>query len=94
MGSKTASQFFQKQLAELIFEHVPPENYVNYVDDSVVFANTFEDLLKWTKIVFQNNRKQNFKLNLAKCTFGTNKIKIFGFFCGEFGIAESANSET
>ena len=60
---------------------------VSYVDDCIVFANTFENFIERLRIVFDRFKKYNLKLKANKCEFGMNEIKFLGFKINEIGIA-------
>jgi hypothetical protein len=50
----------------------------NYLDDILIYSNSFEDHVKHMENVFNSLIKENVKLKLSKCSFAQNSIKYLG----------------
>lgn len=57
-----------------------------YVDDILVFSQTFEEHLIHLEQVFSRLRDANLKLNPEKCDFGRDEIKYLGFILSAEGV--------
>ena len=58
-----------------------------YLDDLIIFSNSFEEHLERLETVFQRLRKCNLKLASKKCFFLQPRVKYVGFIVSEDGIA-------
>jgi len=58
-----------------------------YLDDVIIFATNFDELLERLRKVFLKLRSSNLKLNPKKCSFLKRKIKYLGHVVSERGIA-------
>ena len=65
------------------------KNVVAYLDDILVFSNTFEEHLHILNEVFRALKNANLKLNPSKCKFATNFCEFLGFNLSERGIQPS-----
>jgi hypothetical protein len=54
------------------------DKVVNYLDDALVFANGFVNHINNLQLVFQRFRDVGLRLNIHKCHFGYQSIKILG----------------
>lgn len=59
---------------------------VIYLDDLIIFGNTFEEHMEHLEIIFNRLRECNLKLTAEKCKFGSRKVKYVGFIVSEEGI--------
>nr|KYP72687.1 Retrovirus-related Pol polyprotein from transposon 17.6 [Cajanus cajan] len=57
-----------------------------YVDDMVIKSNSATDHLRDLKVIFDEVRRHNMRLNPAKCTFGVAGGKFLGFMLSKRGI--------
>lgn len=57
-----------------------------YIDDILIFSETFEEHLHHLKLVFTNLRAAKLKLNPEKCKFGTKTVKYLGHIISKDGI--------
>jgi hypothetical protein len=77
MGLKNAPPLFQriiqKTLAELLWNGV-----INYLDDFIVYTETFEQHIELLKKVFEKLRTANIKLKLSKCNFAKSEVEYLG----------------
>lgn len=65
-GLKTSSQIFQRILSNIT---------INYIDDILIFSETFEDDLKRIQQFLDAVKKDGFRLKLVKCTFAAESVK-------------------
>ena len=61
-------------------------NVEAYMDDIVVKSHKVSDLLADLAQTFTNLRRNDIKINPAKCSFGVPSGKLLGFFVSERGI--------
>lgn len=57
-----------------------------YIDDIAIYADTLEELLERTSIVFERLHKAGLKLNGAKTQVGLKEAEILGYIVDENGI--------
>ena len=57
-----------------------------FVDDIVIFSDTFQQHLDNLKLVFDRFRAANLKLKPKKCEFGKRKIQFLGHLVSEEGV--------
>jgi hypothetical protein len=90
MGLKNAPSLFeriiQKTLAELLWNGV-----INYLDDFIVYTETFEQHIELLKKVFEKLRTANIKLKLSKCNFAKSEVEYLGHIISENTIKPSPN---
>jgi len=53
-----------------------------YLDDIIIFSNTWEEHLKHLRFVFNRVRDAGLTLNLKKCVFATGEVDYFGQHLG------------
>jgi len=58
-----------------------------YLDDLIIFSDTFEEHIERLDIVFNRLRECNLKLATKKCNFLKDKVKFVGFIVSEDGIS-------
>ena len=75
-GLSNAVSAFQRTM-EVILEGV--ENVKVYLDDILIFSDTFEDHLKHLEAVFRKLSEANLKIKPSKCQFAKQKTKFLGF---------------
>ncbi len=73
------SRLMEKVLCGLLYNSA-----VRYIDDIVIYADTFEEMLSRLQTVFDRFRHAKLKLRPAKCQFFTREIQ----FCGQHFSAE------
>ncbi len=84
MGLKTASTSFT-HVMEIILEGL---NFcIFYLDDVIVFSDTWEEHMEHIRIIFDRFRKANMKLDPKKCKFCSADIKFLGFQLHEDSIS-------
>lgn len=65
----------------------------NYLDDMVVDAVSWSDMLTKLRQVFDRLRCANFTLKPSKCSFGTKRIEFLGFIV-EGGMIQPGEEKT
>ena len=58
-----------------------------FVDDIIVFSETYEDHLKHLQDVFDRLRKANLKLKISKCDFIKKRLNHLGHIISDEGIS-------
>ena len=53
-----------------------------YLDDIIIFSNTWEDHLKHIRVVFSRIRNAGLTLNKNKCVFATGELDYLGHHVG------------
>ena len=57
-----------------------------YIDDVIIFSDTFQQHLENLKLVLDRFRVSNLKLKPQKCEFGKKKIQFSGHLVSEEGV--------
>ena len=68
-GLTCAAQIFSRAVAVALSEVSTLENILVYLDDTMVFADNFDDYFKAHERLFTALKKFDLKLNLQKCKF-------------------------
>jgi hypothetical protein len=58
----------------------------NYVDDTLVYSNSWQEHLQHLEQVFRRFRESGLRLNLTKCHFGHEEISLLGHIITKDGI--------
>ena len=58
----------------------------NYLDDVIVYASSYEELLEHLSKVFHRFEIMGVKLNIAKCKFAHRSVKFLGHIVSEKGV--------
>lgn len=77
-GMKTSSAIFQRILAGIIRRNGLSGFCVNFMDDILVFSDTFEEHLRHIELLMKAIRREGLKLKLIKCNFAQSSIKYLG----------------
>lgn len=77
-GLKTAPAIFQRILSSIIRKHKLTDFTVNYIDDILVFSETFEDHIKHLKSLLEAISIERLKLKFSKCNFAQDSVKYLG----------------
>ncbi len=67
-GLKNAPAYFQKMMNEILEGSIGSHVFV-YIDDIVIFSNTFEDHMQDLRKVLEKLKANNLKANINKCHF-------------------------
>ena len=85
-GLTNAPATFQR-LMECVLAGLTGEQCLIYLDDIVVFSNTFDEHLKRLNNVFLALRNAGLKLKPSKCHFAQTKVHYLGHVASAAGIA-------
>lgn len=87
-GHVSSAPLFQAAM-DIILGDLKTEGIQVYIDDIIIPANSYEELKKKTKLVFDKLREYNLTLSPSKCQFFLSKINYLGFLISEDGISPS-----
>jgi hypothetical protein len=65
-----------------------------YLDDILLFSETIQDHARRMRLVFDRIEEANFKLDIAKCTFGVPKVAYLGHVVSQEGVAPDPSKVT
>ena len=85
-GLCNAPATFQR-LMDRIYKDIAWKFVVVYLDDTIIYSQTFEDYLKHLREVFIRIRKAGLWLNLEKCKFWMQHLPFLGYIITPQGIA-------
>lgn len=77
-GLKTSPAIFQRILSSIIRKHGLSDYAVNYIDDILVFSETFPEHIKHLSSLLEAILKEGFRLKFSKCNFAQDSIKYLG----------------
>ncbi|KAK9886172.1 hypothetical protein WA026_015683 [Henosepilachna vigintioctopunctata] len=77
-GLKTSSSIFQRILSNIIRKHKLSDFAVNYIDDILIFSESFEEHIDHVSQLLEAIMKEGFRLKLSKCTFALDSVKYLG----------------
>lgn len=87
-GLVNAPYEFSK-LMSLVFGHLRDKTIIWYLDDILVPAKDFRDMLNRLILVFEALREAHLTLNLSKCIFGQSCVNYLGFRLSGEGLQPS-----
>lgn len=85
-GLKSSPAIFQRVLSSVLRKNGLNEFAVNYIDDILIFSETYADNLAHISLALIAFLKEGFKLNFSKCKFAKNRITYLGHVLGENSI--------
>jgi hypothetical protein len=85
-GLRTNSQVYQR-LMDNVLEGIRYQFALDYIDDLMVYSDSFEDHLSHMQKVFDRLTVANIKLKASKCCFAQNEVVYLGFNISEAGVA-------
>ena len=77
-GLKIASGVFQRILSGIIRRKNLSSFCVNYLDDLLIFSNSFVEHIEHLQKLMSAIYEEGFRLNFKKCTFASNYIRYLG----------------
>ena len=83
-GLAGATQTFQR-LGERILAGINHLYATSYLDDFIIFSQTFEDHINHLTDVLYRLRRANLKISPSKCTWAAPEIKFLGFIINQVG---------
>ena len=84
-GITTAPSFFQRTM-DVVLAGLKWNSCMVYIDDIIVFAKNFNELLERLEKVLIRMREADLTLKPEKCSFGLRKIKFLGHVVDSDGI--------
>jgi hypothetical protein len=85
-GLHNAPATFQRAMQEVL-RGLHWKFVLVYLDDVIIFSNSFEEHLDHLRQVFDRLQTVGLKLQPKKCTFGQKEVKYLGHIVNEKGIA-------
>lgn len=77
-GLKTAPSTFQKLMSQEVLVGYIRKFAMVYLDDVIVYSDTWEDHLRHLSLVFERLRQHHLTCAPEKCEFGASKIEYLG----------------
>lgn len=77
-GLKTSPAIFQRILSSIIRKHKLSNFTVNFIDDILVFSQTFTEHIKHLSLLLEAISKEGFRLKFSKCKFAQDSVKYLG----------------
>ena len=84
-GLKAAPSQFQAFM-DGIFKELINSSIIVFIDDLLIYTETFEQHMEVLKFVFSRLRYANLKLKLRKCIFGSREANFLGHIVSKGGI--------
>jgi len=86
MGAKGAPSYFQQKMAtEVLYNLIHRINEL-YIDDLIVWGNTFKEFCENLKSVLQRLKEKNIIINPKKCKFLLTSVEYLGHLIDKDGI--------
>lgn len=83
-GLKNAPAFFQRQMSEFLKEH--SAYCMVYLDDIIIFSETFEEHLIHVRAILETLRKRKFCIKKSKCRWAQSRVGFLGHVVTREGI--------
>lgn len=77
-GLKTSPAIFQRILTNIIRKHKLSEFTVNFIDDILIFSQTFTEHIAHLSLLLEAISKEGFRLKFSKCAFAQDSVKYLG----------------
>lgn len=84
MGLKGSPSAWQATMDHIFFSEIN-QFLLIYIDDGLVFSNSFEDHVKHLDVILTKASKACLSLSIAKCRFGYTETKLLGHIVGRNG---------
>jgi RNase H-like domain found in reverse transcriptase/Reverse transcriptase (RNA-dependent DNA polymerase) len=84
-GLRNAPTAFQKMMQDILNDLLGKTCFV-FIDDIVVFTNTFQEHLNVLREIFTRLRKNGLCIKPKKCTFASHEIHLLGHIVDKKGI--------
>ena len=81
MGITNAAPTYQKNM-EIMLDGYLWKFALVYIDDIIVYSNTFEDHIKHLRMVLDRIRRVNIKVKPSKCVFCKKEVEYLGHIVG------------
>ncbi|MBW0587233.1 hypothetical protein O181_126948 [Austropuccinia psidii MF-1] len=90
-GIKNAPSHYQRMMNTMFTEELSDGWLIIYIDDIIVFSDTWENHLKRLKRVLQKIVQINMKISLKKCHFAYSELKALGHVVSGISIGIDKN---
>lgn len=77
-GLKTSPAIFQRILSNILRKHNLKDFSENYIDDILIFSESFEEHIEHIEKVIKAIVNEGFRLKFKKCTFAAESVKYLG----------------
>ncbi|MBW0559684.1 hypothetical protein O181_099399 [Austropuccinia psidii MF-1] len=77
-GIKNAPAHFQRIMDTIFQEEILQDWIVVYIDDIIIYSDTWEDHVQYIDRVLSNCRPRTLKIALKKCNFGQQELLALG----------------
>lgn len=77
-GLKTSPAIFQRILSSIIRKHKLSDFTVNFIDDILIYSESFEKHIEHISLLLEAISKEGFKLKFTKCNFAQDSVKYLG----------------
>ncbi|MBW0481772.1 hypothetical protein O181_021487 [Austropuccinia psidii MF-1] len=77
-GIKNAPAHFQRMMETIFLDEIPEGWMVLYIDDIIIYAETWEDHVQYIDRVASKCTPINLKISLEKCNFGQKELLALG----------------
>ena len=84
-GLSCSPAIFSRQIAQVLAPLIKQGWVKNYLDDVIMWAPNFEELLTRLEVLFQQLAQSGVKLNAEKCHIGHTQVKFLGHIVSEHG---------
>ena len=84
-GLRNSPITFQQTMNDVLRDLIA-KSCIVYVDDIIVFSNTFDEHLQHLQEVFDRLRKANLTLKFSKCKFAVQRVKYLGHILSPEGV--------
>ena len=85
-GLSVSPAIFTRKMQEVLGPLVKQGWCKNYLDDVVLWAESFDQLISRLQEAFQRLAEKGMKLNVSKCSFAMKEIKFLGHIVSEKGV--------
>lgn len=84
-GLSCSPALFSREMGKMLAPLIKQGWVRNYLDDVILWANSFEELVSRLDTLFEHFIKFGLKLNVSKCDFGQPQVKFLGHIVSEKG---------
>ncbi|MBW0515410.1 hypothetical protein O181_055125 [Austropuccinia psidii MF-1] len=90
-GIKNASAHFERMMDTVFQEEVVEGWMVVYIDDLIIYSETWEDHVQYIDRVLSKCTPINLKISLKKCNFGQQELLALGHKVSSLSLAIDQN---
>ena len=90
-GLSNAGASYQRMI-DICLAGLPPSQILAYMDNTVLFSESFEQHLQDIQSVFERLRQSNISLKATKCVFASDKVDLLGYELSHTGIKPQKRS--